>query len=146
MTNYIKFRKLNDDAKIPTKGTNQSAGFDLYALEETKIVGGNGNYLVKTGVGCQLPYGTYGRIAMRSGLAVKQHLSVSAGVIDIDYEDKPLGVVVYCTKNNHEYTIKKGEKFAQLVVEKMSYNKAIEVKSINKRFETHQGWGSTGKK
>lgn len=93
----IQFKKLHEDAIIPTRGTAYAAGFDLYALQDTLIVAGMGNVIVPTGIAVQLPRSTYGRIAMRSGLAVKQHLSVSAGVIDIDYTGG-IGVVTYCTK------------------------------------------------
>lgn len=157
----VLFKKLHDDAVIPRRGTSQSAGFDLYALEDTVIIGGCGNTIVPTGIAVQLPEGTYGRIAMRSGLAVNEHLSVSAGVIDLDYENKPLGVVVYCTKvfsvtrdtavgnvivqSPHEYIIKKGERFAQLILEKASSAKGLEVTEMIPRFGNHSGYGSTGK-
>jgi len=89
----VLFAKLHPDAIIPTRGTPVSAGFDLYALEDKLIVGGHGNILVPTGIAVKLPPNTYGRIAMRSGLALKQHLTVSAGVIDRDYVG-PIGVLV----------------------------------------------------
>jgi len=158
---WIQFKKLHQDAIIPTRATPYSAGFDLYALEDTHIDPLNGNTLVPTGIAVQLPENTYGRIAMRSGLAVKQHLTVSAGVIDVDYNG-PIGVVVGCTKlvdvyifngahnveyvyNRIGYIIKKGERFAQLVVEKICMANAIEVKEIKPRYGRHEGFGSTGK-
>ena len=205
----IQFQKLHEDAIIPTRGTPYSAGFDLYALKDTIVVGGGGNVIVPTGIAIQLPPGTYGRIAMRSGLAVKQHLSVSAGVIDIDYTGE-VGVVVFCTKlfdiqklltqeisaelcnnrysgpfecdrewveisieheetnfdvkesstaqilmqNNenklfpmispHFYMIKKGEKFAQLIPEKISYAESRVVTQFDRNYSQHLGYGSTG--
>lgn len=159
----ILFHKLNVDAIIPTKGTSNSAGFDLYSLENIVIKGGDGNFLVNTGIGIKLPKnltqtkqvgeikwhnsdqtGCYGRIAMRSGLSIHHHLAVSAGVIDIDYEDKPLKVVVFCTKLNYSYEIKKGERFAQLIIETCFYNKGKEVDNIQTTCDEHKGWGSTG--
>lgn len=77
MADEILFMKLHTNDTIPTRGTRASAGFDLYALEDTTIVGGAGNILVHTGIAVKLPPGTYGRIAMRSGLALRQHLGVS---------------------------------------------------------------------
>jgi len=158
----IVFKKLNDDAIIPTRGTPQSAGFDLVANHDATIEGGQGNVIVKTGIGVQLPDKTYGRIAMRSGLAVKEHLSVSAGVVDQDYAGD-IGVVVYCTKMGHTYTIKKGDRFAQLVPEMVSdatssqSQMTIDAWQTSHRFNrqslttleewkaNHEGWGSTGK-
>jgi len=203
--NQIQFKKLHENATIPSRSTPNSAGFDLYALEDTIIIGGGGNVLVPTGIAVQLPEGTYGRIAMRSGLAVKQHLGVSAGVIDIDYTGG-IGVVVFCSKifdtsniltqniftqitddvhlrqaervgvkveywkedydlskstelsnlmdcygnllipsvSPHFYVIKKGEKFAQLIPEKVSYATSQIVNEFNRTYSQHLGYGSTG--
>lgn len=145
----LKFRKLDDDAIIPVRSTHASAGFDLYALEDTTIIPMYGSVLVKTGISVQIPEGYYGRVAMRSGLAVNEHLSVSAGVIDRDYTG-PIGVVVYCTKHfnrdnfpHQGYTIKKGQRFAQLVIEKIYEGSAILVQ-IDDRDGSHGGFGSTG--
>jgi deoxyuridine 5'-triphosphate nucleotidohydrolase len=161
----IQFKKLHPDAIIPTRGTENSAGFDLYALNDMLITGGCGNVLVPTGIAVQLPEGTYGRIAMRSGMATKQHLSVSAGVIDIDYTGG-VGVVVYCTKSRvasiREYAdgttapsdysetfrcyIRKGERFAQLIPELVSSAKGEEVTEFRRKYGEHVGFGSTGTK
>lgn len=144
----VQFKKLDPEAVIPTRATPYSAGFDLYALQDTVINPEAGNILVPTGIAVQLPEGTYGRIAMRSGLAVKQHLVVSAGVIDIDYTG-PIAVVVGCTKNMsfgfRNYTIKKGDRFAQLVIERVCYAPGVEVTEFKRKYETHSGFGSTGK-
>jgi dUTP pyrophosphatase len=143
--NQIKFCKLHEDAIIPTRGTPNSAGFDLYALKDTTIVGGEGNVIVPTGIKLQLPSGTYGRIAARSGLSVNQHMAVSAGVIDIDYSGE-IGVVAFITKVGHQYTIKRGDKFAQLVPEMISYANAEEVSDLSTEgIIVHAGWGSTGR-
>ena len=142
----VVFTQINDSAKLPTKGTTLSAGYDLYAAEGAIIEGGQGNVIVKTGVRVNLPIGTYGRIAMRSGLAVKEHLAVSAGVIDRDYKDE-VGVVVFCTKNAHVYEIKAGERFAQLIPEKIheSYPESDGTIEETSDIASHVGFGSTGK-
>ncbi len=116
----MQFQKLDPEAIIPTRGTARAAGFDLYALAEKTIVGGDGSVLVPTGIAARIPPGSYGRIAMRSGLAVKEHLSVSAGVVDEDYFPGHVQVVVYCTKVGHSYTIKRGERFAQIIPEQLA--------------------------
>jgi len=131
----ILFKKLHPDAIIPTRGTSASAGFDLYALEDTLIVGGAGNVLVPTGIAVELANGTYGRIAMRSGLAVKQHLGVSAGVIDIDYTG-PIGVVVFSNKifdlqNIQQQTLKlKSARITDIV---------LEIKKLKTSYGEHMG-------
>ena len=139
----MQFKKLHPAAIIPTRGTEHAAGFDLYALEETPIKGGEGNVLVPTGIAVQMPPGTYGRIAMRSGLAVREHLAVSAGVIDIDYTG-PIGVVVFSTKIGGEFLIKRGERFAQLVPEMICCGAGREVEQFEVTYGKHEGFGSTG--
>lgn len=150
----VQFKKLHDDAIIPTRGTPHSIGFDLYAIEDVTIIGGAGHVLVKTGIAVQMPLGYFGKVEMRSGLAVKQHLAVGAGVIDIDFEGN-IGVVVRCEKvidvtsdvvKPHKYTIKKGEKFAQLVITSAFYGQHAEVTNFAREYNTHAGWGSTDKK
>jgi len=144
MDDCIQFNLLYPESKVPSQGTSSSAGFDLYATNDTVIEGGGGNYLVGTGVSVTLPLGTYGRIAMRSGLAVREHLAVSAGVIDIDYTGE-VGVVVFCTKNNHTYTIRAGERFAQLVPEKVWSGNILTSNNHKPIINAHIGYGSTGK-
>ncbi len=143
MEPQILFKKLNPDAIIPIRGTKSSAGFDLHAIEDT-VVGSHGNTLVHTGIAVALPAGTYGRIAMRSGLALKQHLNVSAGVIDMDYRGE-LGVIVYCTKPGSFYTIRAGERFAQLVPELVNYCESSVVDELPAPDQYHGGFGSTGR-
>lgn len=142
----VKFVKLDPNAIIPTKATSYSAGWDLYSLEDITIKGGQGTVLVKTGVGVILPEGTYGRVGCRSGLAYKHHLAVSAGIIDRDFRGS-VGILIYCTKQDYEYTIKKGERCAQLVIEKCDYSTAEEIAEMPKEdSNTHgSGFGGSGR-
>jgi len=153
----VQFKKLDPRAIIPTRATPDSAGFDLYALEDTEVKTGGGvtfmmpadyegcgSVIVPTGVAVKLPPGTYGRIAMRSGLAVRGHLAVSAGVIDRDYRGA-IGVVAFMTRPGVT-KIKAGERFAQLVIEKCSYAAGVEVTEFTEdKMQLHAGFGSTGK-
>lgn len=148
----VYFKRLHPEAIIPIRATPTSAGFDLFSIENVTIYGGYGSKLVSTGIAVALPPGTYGRIAMRSGLAVKLHLAVSAGVIDSDYRGK-IKVVVYTTKvydnctnrpGNNICQISKGEKFAQLVVERINSHQGMEVAELPKSETEHLGFGSTG--
>lgn len=133
----MEFKKLYPEAIIPTKGTTRAAGYDLYALEDRMIVGGQGSVLVPTGIAAKIPEDCYGRIAMRSGLAVREHLAVSAGVVDEDYYPGHVQVVVYCTKIGHQVTIKKGDRFAQIIPEKIAHS---EISGEDRK----GGFGSTG--
>src|SRR5258707_12171141 len=80
----LRFLKLHSDATLPTRGSAQSAGLDLYAIEDLELQSG-GRTAVRTGLAVAIPAGYYGRVAPRSGLAVKNGLDVLAGVIDRDY-------------------------------------------------------------
>lgn len=142
----VGFKKMDPDAIIPKRATDMSAGYDLYALEERTITGGEGFVLVPTGIAVKLPADTYGRVAPRSGLAFKEHLTVGAGVIDRDYYPGKIGVLIACVKTNHTYTIKKGERCAQLVIERILAEPAIEITEDSRLdAQTHVGFGSTGK-
>ena len=140
----IKFKKLHADAIIPTRGTENAVGFDLYALHDVLVVGGEGSVIIPTGIAVQLLPGTYGRIAARSGLAVKEHIAVNGGVIDIDFTGS-VGIIAYCTKNEHSYLVKQGERIAQLVPEVACYAMGIEVDNFETKYPQHDGWGSTGR-
>src|SRR5882672_6970566 len=80
----LRFLKLHSDATLPTRGSAQSAGLDLYAIEDLELQQGD-RMAVRTGLAVAIPAGYYGRVAPRSGLAVKNGLDVLAGVIDSDY-------------------------------------------------------------
>lgn len=140
----VYFKRLCSDATIPMRATSKSAGFDLFSIEEIIVTGGEGNVLVSTGIAVALPSGTYGRIAMRSGLASKHDFAVSAGVIDEDYRGE-IKVVVYITNIHKHYKISKGERFAQLIIEKINTSPGIEVEDLPVSEIQHIGFGSTGK-
>lgn len=135
----MEFEVVSDGAKIPVRATSGSAGYDLFALESRTITGGEGSVLVPTGIAVKIPPGYYGRIAPRSGLALKQHIAVNAGVIDADYYPGPVGVILFGTKNGHSYTIERGERFAQIIIT------AIAPADDRAAAQTHVGFGSTGK-
>lgn len=140
----FEFTKVDEKATLPAKGTPGSAGYDLYALEDRTITGGEGSVLVPTGIAIRIPRGYYARIAPRSGLALKQHLAVNAGVVDRDYYPNPVGVILYCTRNGHSYTVKAGERFAQVIIEAI-YDRDASGDVPGDSVNTHKGFGSTGK-
>ena len=80
----LRIKKLTDSAHLPIKGSEQAAGYDLFASSDT-LIPARGKGLVSTGISMAIPVGNYGRIAPRSGLAAKNFIDVGAGVIDSDY-------------------------------------------------------------
>ena len=77
----IKIKKLIDDAIVPCRGSEHAAGYDLYSLESYELEVGE-RHAFKTGISMEIPNNLYGRIAPRSGLAVKKGIDTLAGTID----------------------------------------------------------------
>ena len=111
-------KKLSENATLPSKGSPQSAGFDLSASEPTSIPPG-GRGIVKTDLSIACPPGTYARIAPRSGLAIKKGIDVGAGVVDADYRG-PVGVILFNLDSENVFEVQKGDRIAQLILEKIS--------------------------
>jgi len=137
----IQVKKLDLQAKIPTRGSARAAGHDLYA-NESKTIPARGQQVVTTGISITLPRGTYGRIAPRSGIAVKHQIAVNAGVIDSDYTGEIK--VVLPNMGNQDYQVKKGDRIAQLITEKIVESDCYEVPELGKTDRGQQGFGSTG--
>ncbi|XP_075210735.1 deoxyuridine triphosphatase isoform X2 [Lycorma delicatula] len=85
----------------------------------------HGKVLIKTDLQIELPVGCYGRVAPRSGLSWKHHLDIAAGVIDEDYRGN-VGVVVF-NHADEAYSVKRGDRIAQLICEKIFYPEVEEV-------------------
>ena len=88
----MKIKKLSETAQIPSKGSERAAGYDLYAIETHTLQPGE-RKVFKTGISIAIPEGLYGRIAPRSGLAVKNGIDVLAGVVDSDYRGEIMVVL-----------------------------------------------------
>ena len=142
----IKIKRLNERAKIPTFGTEFSAGADLYCAEEHEISVCSGQKCsIGTGISMEIPEGYVGLVFARSGLACKNGLRLcnSVGVIDADYR----GEIKVVLHNDSEYVreIKPGERVAQMIV--MPYPKVsfIEVEELRDTVRGESGFGGTGR-
>lgn len=89
----MNIKKLSEKAVIPTKGSSGAAGYDLYTTESYELKPGE-RKAFKTDVAIAIPEGFYGRVAPRSGLAVKHGIDVLAGVIDSDYRGEILVALI----------------------------------------------------
>ena len=138
----IKIKLLSDLAKIPTQGTNFSAGYDLHSAEEV-VVPRLGRKLIKTNVSMAIPMNHYGRIAPRSGLAFKNGIDVLAGVIDSDYRGD-IGVILYNTDNNSDFVVKTGDKIAQIIIESCSQINFVKSDDLPLTKRGEGGYGHTG--
>merc|ERR1712224_882835 len=129
----LKFKKLSGNATTPMRGSRNAAGFDLFSAE-TKEIPANGHGIVKTDILVILPKGTYGRVAPRSGLAATFFIDIGGGVVDSDYRGN-VGVVLF----NHlgkAFEVKKGDRIAQFIVEKICTPELVEVEELD---ETDRG-------
>lgn len=137
----LRVKLLNETAKLPCRGSEQAAGYDLYATEGCTIAPGR-RAVVPTGIAISLPRGTYGRIAPRSGLAVKHGIQVGAGVIDPDYTGEVKVVLFNHDKNT--YVIRPGYRIAQLILEQCVTPKVEQVDTLSDTDRADGGFGSTG--
>jgi dUTP pyrophosphatase len=137
----MEVKKLSEFAIIPTRGSIFAAGFDLSSAYDT-VVKAKSNAIVKTDLSIAIPVNTYARIAPRSGLAVKNFIDTGAGVVDYDYRG-PIGIVLFNHSDN-DFFIKRGDRVAQLILEKISMVDIIEVKELTSTERGGQGFGSTG--
>ena len=138
----LKIVRMTKEAKLPTRGSVGSAGYDLFSSVSC-IVPARGKQLVATGLCISVPNGTYGRIAPRSGLANTHYLDVGAGVIDADYRGE-IGVLLF-NHSNVDFIVRVGDRIAQLICEKISYPTIVEVDRLDCTERGIDGFGSTGK-
>jgi dUTP pyrophosphatase len=136
---YVK--KLRDDAYLPTRGSAHAAGLDLYAVDELIIPPGE-RALVKTGISVAVDHGTYFRISPRSGLALKHGIDTMAGVVDSDYRGEIC--VILINLNNSPFSVMKGDRIAQGIVEVIQLADVVEVSDLDATDRGANGFGSTG--
>ncbi|KAE8876274.1 hypothetical protein PF005_g13834 [Phytophthora fragariae] len=137
----LRVKKLTPEAILPTRGSMLAAGLDLSAAYDAVIPAG-GKGLVKTDLVIAVPDGCYARVAPRSGLALKKFIDTGAGVIDADYRGN-VGVILF----NHaaeDFPVKRGDRVAQLILEKIEYPEIQEVDEIEDTARGAGGFGSTG--
>ncbi|ASK51218.1 dUTPase [Eptesipox virus] len=137
----LKFVKLSEYAYAPTKESKHAAGFDLKSAYDYEVPA-NSRILIKTDIAIVLPSGCYGRIAPRSGLSFKHSIDIGAGVIDADYRGN-VGIV-FINNSNLLFTVKRGDRVAQLICEKIIYTDIVEESSLDNTDRGDNGFGSTG--
>ena len=142
----VKVKKLKENAIIPTRGSQESAGYDLYACcDDVIIIDPHNTVKIGTGLSIQPPKGYFGAIFARSGLATKQGLRPAncTGVCDQDY----LGEYIVALHNDSNYpeVINPTDRIAQLIFlpyQNVDFN---EVDELGNTERGDGGFGSTGK-
>ncbi|KAM9275528.1 deoxyuridine 5'-triphosphate nucleotidohydrolase, mitochondrial [Morus bassanus] len=138
----LRFTKLSENASTPSRGSPRAAGYDLYSAYDC-VIPPMEKAVVKTDIQIALPSGCYGRVAPRSGLAAKHFIDVGAGVIDEDYRGN-VGVVLF-NFGKENFEVKKGDRIAQLICERIFYPELEEVQALDDTERGEGGFGSTGK-
>ena len=142
----VKRLPHGQDLPLPKYMSNHAAGMDLYAAvtEETKIPPG-GWSLVPTGLAIALPEGYEAQVRPRSGLALKQGVSVlnTPGTVDADYRGE-VGVILM-NHGKNDLIIKRGDRIAQMIINKIEQVVFEEVKELPATDRGAGGFGHTGK-
>ena len=142
----VRVKILKEGAKLPTYGSAQAAGADLYArLEEPVTIGSGETAFIPTGIALEVPVGCAGLIYARSGLACKRGLAPAnkVGVVDSDYR----GEIIVALHNHGKapQTVENGERVAQFVITPVLTPAYEMVEELSDTARNQGGFGSTGK-
>jgi dUTP pyrophosphatase len=140
----IKVKKLHELAIIPKRNNPTDAGADLYSVQDITIPP-QSRGVVSTGISIEIPEGFYGRIAPRSGLAVKNGIDILAGVCDSSYRGEVKVVIINTDKENN-FEITYGDKIAQIIIEQHFNFDFIESEELSESNRGENGFGSSGNK
>lgn len=149
----LKFKKLHEDAILPTRNKHNDSGLDLYAVEDIEIppsevdksfVGVRiGRAKIPTGIAVDIPDGHDGKIRGRSGLAFNDDIICFEGTIDAPYRGE-LGVLLY-NLTGRPYRVRKGDRVAQLVINKCELPTPEWSDELSISVRGENGYGSSGR-
>ncbi len=143
----LKIKKLTNNSllTLPKYETIGSAGIDLQAgINEDIIIKPNETKLIKTGIAIALENGYEAQIRPRSGLALKNSITVlnTPGTIDCDYRGEIC--VILINHGKQDFTVTSGMRIAQMVISKYQQAEIIEVEDLDETARGKGGFGSTG--
>jgi dUTP pyrophosphatase len=149
----LKFKRLHDEAILPTRNNEDDAGLDLYAVDDIEVppsevdrsfVGVRiGRAKVPTGIAVDIPKGYDGKIKGRSGLAFIDDIMCFEGTIDAPYRGE-LGVLLY-NLTGRPYQVRKGDRVAQLVINKCELPKPEWADDLSFGSRGENGFGDSGR-
>lgn len=139
----LKVKRINEEAKMPEYAHEGDAGLDLFSVDDLTILPGESK-LIKTGIQIELPKGTEAQIRPRSGLALKNQITVlnTPGTIDKGYRGE-IGVILI-NHGKQEFHVEKGMKIAQMVVKPVFTVTIKEIEELTDTSRGEGGFGSTG--
>ncbi len=138
--------RLDADLALPAYAKPGDAGLDLLASTEVTLAAGGGRALVPTGIAIALPEGYAGFVQPRSGLAARHGVTClnTPGLIDSGYRGE-LKVCLVNTDPVADFTVRRGERIAQLVVQAVETVNLVEVDDLSESDRGAGGFGSTGR-
>lgn len=139
----MKIKLLSKNATVPTRGSDEAAGYDIYASVSGEVVWDE-CVSVNTDIAIAIPKGYVGLIQPRSGLAFKQGIDTMAGVIDSDYRGQ-VKVLLTCHEELECMYFEKGDRIAQLVILPILTPELEVVTDLDATERGNDGFGSTGK-
>ena len=142
----IKVKKLNEFAKLPTRGSEYAAGYDLYAATNQILdIAPHSTIKVGTGLSFELPEGTFAAIYARSGIATKRGLRPAncTGICDSDYRGEY--IVALHNDTDEMQSIEPGERIAQMILLPYIEMKFNEVDELSDTTRGSSGFGDSGK-
>jgi dUTP pyrophosphatase len=139
----VRFKRLNADAKEPHAGTDGAAGLDLYATEETTLKRFQ-PVKVGTGLALEIPRGFCGKVYSRSSSFLKG-LLLTPLIVDSDYRGEIFTSVMFVSDKEETYTIKKGDRIAQICIEPVTAVRFSESETLSETARGSGGYGSTGR-
>lgn len=142
----LKVKKIRDNAIIPTRGSKEAAGIDLYACIESPVTILPGRVgKISSGIACDFPEGYFGLVVPRSSVGVKRELGLvnTLGVIDHDYNGE---IIMFFKNYGDQYqTIQPGERLAQMILLPYVIYDIVETDSLEETERGEGGFGSTGR-
>lgn len=140
----ISIKMLDSDLPVPNYAHPSDAGADLHAREGLVLEPGE-RALVRTGIALAIPHGYVGLVHPRSGLATKHGITVvnAPGTVDAGYRGEIM-VTLLNTDKAEAFAINRGDRIAQLVIQKVEQAQFIEVESLEETARGAGGFGSTG--
>ena len=144
MTVKVRVKRLSPDAKIPRAAREGDVAFDLYSIIDYELRPGE-RYAVPTGIAMDIPHGYEGQVRPRSGLALKEGISVlnTPGTIDSGYRGEVKTIII--NHNDETFMITKGMRISQLAIRPVPEVEFIEVDELSDTERGESGFGSTGK-
>jgi len=140
----IKLKRLSKHAKMPTYGTKGAGALDLYAVEDVTFHTDDVK-AIRSGWIFEIPEGYYVEVVPRSGLSIKNEFIMfnSPGVVDSDYRGE-IYVYFKFIKKDSVFSIKRGKRFAQMMLKKKINVEFEEVEELSETDRGSGGFGSTG--